>query len=125
MSELQISLVEQYLKELSFKQKHMVYDQDKATFDINVNTSSNPIEENNYESIIEVEINLIFNNKNILTIDLTYVGVFTILNASKDELEILLNKECPRLIFPFIREMVSKISRESGMKEILLNTQVF
>lgn len=125
MPSLEIKFKEQYLQELQFKQKHCECDPNTVNFDTNANVDATKLGENVYETVVCVEINAIENNKNIFSLSIRYIGIFYIANASDEELEVLLKQECPRLLFPFIREIVAKISREAGFREIILNPTVF
>lgn len=122
---LEISFKEQYLKELTFKQKHHECNPSTIDFDTNAKIDFGHINDDFYESVINVDITAIQKKKNIFDLCLSYAGVFQIQNASPQELEILSKQECPRLLFPFVREIVAKISREAGFREIILNPIIF
>lgn len=125
MATLEINFVEQYLQELSFKQKHYECNPAMVNFSPNANVDFSKLGEDTYEVLISVDISALDDSKNIFSLSMEYVGVFQIKNASDNELETLLKQECPRLLFPFIRELVAKISREAGFREILINPTVF
>ena len=62
--------------------------------------------------IIKGETN---NEKNTLfKVDSVYTGIFTISNAENKILEKILNVECPKFLFPFIRAVIASTTREAG-----------
>lgn len=52
--------------------------------------------------------------------ELHYGGVFTLNNVPQDAMEPLLLIECPRLLFPFARNVLSDVTREGGFPPVLL-----
>jgi preprotein translocase subunit SecB len=57
----------------------------------------------------------------LFLIDLVYGGLFQFVNVRADELEPMLWIECPRLLFPFARQMLAEITREGGYPPLLVN----
>jgi len=52
--------------------------------------------------------------------ELQYAGVFTLNGVPPESVEPLLLIECPRLLFPFARSILSDITREGGFPPVLL-----
>ena len=52
--------------------------------------------------------------------ELTYCGIFTI-NVPQEHLEPVLLVECPRLLFPFARNILADVTREGGFPPVMLN----
>ncbi len=52
--------------------------------------------------------------------ELTYCGIFTV-NVPQEHLEPVLLVECPRLLFPFARNILADVTREGGFPPVLLN----
>ena len=51
--------------------------------------------------------------------ELTYCGIFTV-NVDPQVLEPVLLVECPRLLFPFARNILAEITRDGGFPPVLL-----
>ena len=49
-----------------------------------------------------------------------YVGVFEVKNIPEDQLQAVLMIECPRLLFPFMRRVISDMIREGGFPPLNL-----
>ena len=61
------------------------------------------------------------NTNNLLFIlELDYGGVFQIENIPDDQLHPYLLIECPRMLFPFLRRIVSDITRDGGFPPLNL-----
>jgi len=61
------------------------------------------------------------NTNNILfVLELDYGGVFQIENVPDDQLHPYLLIECPRMLFPFLRRIVSDVTRDGGFPPLNL-----
>ena len=49
----------------------------------------------------------------------SYCGIFTV-NVGADVLEPVLLVECPRLLFPFARNILAEVTRDGGFPPVLL-----
>jgi len=56
----------------------------------------------------------------IFIAELTYAGIFTLGNLPETAIEPVLLVECPRLLFPFARNIVSDITRDGGFPPVML-----
>ena len=52
--------------------------------------------------------------------ELAYAGIFTMTNVPDETVEPMLLIECPRLLFPFARSIISDVTREGGFPAVLL-----
>jgi preprotein translocase subunit SecB len=51
--------------------------------------------------------------------ELTYCGIFTV-NVPPEQVEPVLLVECPRLLFPFARNILADVTRDGGFPPVLL-----
>lgn len=58
----------------------------------------------------------------IFLLELEYAGIFRIENVSNEQLHPFLLIECPRMLFPFVRRIVSDITRDGGYPPLNLDT---
>ena len=56
----------------------------------------------------------------VFVAELTYAGVFTLNNVPENAVEPVLLVECPRLLFPFARNIVADVTRDGGFPPVLL-----
>lgn len=52
--------------------------------------------------------------------DLSYAGIFTLNGVQENQHEPILLVECPRLLFPFARNILADITRDGGFPPVLL-----
>ena len=52
--------------------------------------------------------------------DLSYAGIFTLTGIPENQQEPVLLVECPRLLFPFARNILADITRDGGFPPVML-----
>jgi preprotein translocase subunit SecB len=52
--------------------------------------------------------------------DLSYAGIFTLNGVPENQQEPILLVECPRLLFPFARNILADVTRDGGFPPVLL-----
>lgn len=79
--------------------------------------------EHQYEVITKFTVNS--RNKNdgaqLFLVELEYAGIFYIENVPEDQLHPFLLIECPRILFPFVRRIVSDVTRDGGFPPLNLD----
>ena len=61
------------------------------------------------------------NNTNLFLCELEYGGVFQVEGVPEDQLHPFLMIECPRMLFPFIRRVISDVTRDGGFPPVNLD----
>ena len=56
----------------------------------------------------------------VFVAELTYAGVFTLAGLPENAIEPVLLVECPRILFPFARNILSDVTRDGGFPPVLL-----
>ncbi|MGH7155224.1 MAG: protein-export chaperone SecB [Acetobacteraceae bacterium] len=56
----------------------------------------------------------------VFVAELTYSGVFTLSGLPDNAVEPVLLVECPRILFPFARNLLADVTREGGFPPVLL-----
>ena len=78
--------------------------------------------EHQYE--VRVKLNITSKNKDaddvLFILEMEYAGVFHVEGVSEDQLHPFLLIECPRMLFPFIRRIVSDVTRDGGFPPLNL-----
>ena len=54
-------------------------------------------------------------------LEIEYVGIFHVENVPEDQLHPFLLIECPRMLFPFLRRIVSDVTRDGGFPPLNLD----
>jgi preprotein translocase subunit SecB len=52
--------------------------------------------------------------------ELSYAGIFTLTNVPENAVEPMLLVECPRILFPFARNILADVTRDGGFPPVLL-----
>ena len=78
--------------------------------------------DNQFDVIIKLRVDSTSKGTNdiLFVLELDYGGVFQIENIPEDQLHPYLLIECPRMLFPFLRRIVSDITRDGGFPQLNL-----
>lgn len=78
--------------------------------------------ENQYETAIKLNVTSksADGKTTLFVLEVDYVGIFNIENVPEDQLHPFLLIECPRMIFPFLRRVVSDVTRDGGFPPLNL-----
>jgi len=121
----QLNVLAQYTKDLSFENPNapgsLAPQQQQPAINIQINVSANNIAENEYEVTLSIEGKAENAGKLMFSFDLAYAGVFRIMNVPKENLHPLVMIECPRLLFPFAREIIATAVRDGGFPPLMLD----
>jgi preprotein translocase subunit SecB len=121
-----LRVLAQYVKELSFRNvaaaSAQAYDV-QPTIDMGVEVKSRPMGPGAEASEVDLCINVHAKRGDTLmfSVDLVYSGVFQFMNVRPEDIEPLIWIECPRLLFPFGRQILAEITREGGYPPLLIN----
>lgn len=78
--------------------------------------------DNQYESAIKLNVTSKAKDGDatLFVLEIDYVGIFHIDNVAEEQLHPFLLIECPRMIFPFLRRVVSDVTRDGGFPPLNL-----
>lgn len=65
------------------------------------------------------------NSETLFLLELEYGGTFLIEGITEDQLHPVLMIECPRLLFPFVRRIISDVTRDGGFPPLNIDTVDF
>jgi len=121
----QLNVRAQYTKDLSFENPNAPASLGpQATppqINIQINVGANNVNQNEYEVTLSVEGKAENAGKIIFSFELAYAGVFRIVNVPQENLHPLIMIECPRLLFPFAREIIATAVRDGGFPPLMLD----
>ena len=121
-------ILNQFIKDLSFENiaAQNGLKSESLTPDIKVNVTleakKRPIE-NQYDVIIKTNISSETKNTKemLFVLEIDYGGIFEITNIPEDQLHPYLLIECPRILFPYLRRIISDITRDGGYPSLNLD----
>jgi preprotein translocase subunit SecB len=121
----QIGVLAQYVKDLSFENpnapRSMAPTGQQPTINIQVNVDAAPIAATDYEVTLRLEGKAESQGMLLFGFELVFAGAFRIQNVPPDSLQPIVLIECPRLLFPFAREIVATAVRNGGFAPLLLD----
>ena len=115
-----------YVKDLSFESPNApgVFLQQNLNPNVEVNLElrKNKIDETNWEVILFINARLkTTDDKTVYIIELEHAGVFTLANIPPEYLEPVLAVDCPSLLFPFSRQIMSQVAVDGGFMPFLMD----
>ena len=119
-----IQINAQYIKDLSFEAPStpsILSEMQNNAPDVNitVNVNAKNIQNDLFEVQIEIQANCSVANETAFITELTYGGLFKI-NVPSEHLQAMLLIECPRLLFPFARNIVADATRDGGVPPLMI-----
>lgn len=122
--EAQVTIVAQYIKDLSVENPstpHVFQWQVQPHLDLQFNINVAQASDELHEVILKMEVTARSENGVHFVIDLSYAGLFSIRNAPGEALQPFLLIEAPRILFPFVRQIVAEAVMNAGFPPLLLD----
>lgn len=113
----------QYIKDLSFENPNApdsLMAEEKPQINISLDVKVEQINEATFEVTLLCHIKADAADKNMFIVELSYAGLFAVEAEEDEELERLLLVQCPHYLFPFVRRIVSDMTRDGGFIPLLL-----
>lgn len=119
-----MSVKAQYLKDLSFENPRAPASfQDNGAqpqFQVDVNVNAAGLGDNAFEVELSVSARAARGDLIAFVIEATYAGLFDIRNVPAEHLEPIILVECPRILFPFMRQIVADATRNGNFPPLML-----
>ena len=126
--QVQMKILGQFIRDMSFE--NVMAQKGVATGevqpDVNVQVALDA-KKRSTDNQFEVITKLTVESKNkaaegiLFVMELEYVGIFHIEGIPDDQLHPFLLIECPRMLFPFLRRIVSDVTRDGGFPPLNLD----
>jgi preprotein translocase subunit SecB len=121
----QLNVLAQYTKDLSFENPNapasLAPQAQQPAINIQINVGAKALADNEYEVTLSIEGKAEGASSLIFSFELQYAGVFRIVNVPQENLHPLVMIECPRLLFPFAREIIATAVRDGGFPPLMLD----
>ena len=121
-----MNILAQYVRDLSFENilaQKGIDGELNPEIQVNVNIDAKKrATDKQFDVIVKLRVDSKSKNTNnvLFVLELDYGGVFQIENIPDDQLHPYLLIECPRMLFPFLRRIVSDITRDGGFPPLNL-----
>ena len=120
-----LNAIAQYIKDFSFENPNapasLAPRSEAPNIGISVNVNARKMSETDFE------IDLVLNGKSgeapdvMFNFELVYSGIFRIINVPADAVQPVVMIECPRLLFPFARQIIADAVRNGGFPPLLID----
>ena len=123
-----MKILAQYIRDMSFEN---ILSQKGASgevapdvqIQVNIDAKKRTVE-NQFEIVIKLKVNSVNKgtNENLFLLEIEYAGLFLVTGVPDEQLHPFLLIECPRMLFPFLRRIVSDVTRDGGFPPLNLET---
>ena len=123
-----MSVLAQYIRDMSFENilaQKRVGGEVAPDVQVQVNLDAKKRgTEGQYELVIKLRIDSKSKESKdqLFLLEIEYGGIFQVSGVPEDQLHPYLLIECPRMLFPFLRRIVSDITRDGGFPPLNLET---
>lgn len=126
--QVKMNVLAQFVRDMSFEN---ILAQKGATGEVkpdvqvqvNLDAKKRPVD-HQYEVVIKLKVDSKAKDSDtrLFLLELDYSGVFHIENVPEEQMHPFLLIECPRMLFPFVRRIVSDVTRDGGFPPLNLET---
>lgn len=124
--QVRMQILGQFIRDMSFENilaQKPVEGQVQPDIQVQVSIDAKKREEPRYEVVNKFKITS--KNKeggeHLFLMELDYAGLFSIEGVPENQLHPFLLIECPRMLFPFVRRIVSDVTRDGGFPPLNLD----
>lgn len=129
--QMRMQVLAQFVRDMSFEnivaQKGVSGDvQPDIQVAVSLDARKRPVD-NQYDIITKFKVTSKnkANGENLFLLELDYGGVFLVEGVPDEQLHPFLLIECPRLLFPFVRRIISDVTRDGGFPPLNIDTVDF
>jgi preprotein translocase subunit SecB len=120
-----INVLVQYTKDLSFENPHapksLAPQNEQPEISIQVNINARPLSAEEFEVELILEGSARNSEITLFKFDLTYSGLFRLAHVPEKDIQPIVMIECPRLLFPFARQIIAECVRNGGFPPLYLD----
>ncbi len=114
----------QYIKDLSFEVPNspdvfMAMQSKSPDINIDISVNARQLSEGPFEVSLGINASCKVGEESGFILELDYAGAFT-LNVPDEHRQAVLMIECPRLLFPFARNIIADVTRDGGFPPVML-----
>tara|TARA_Y100000766_G_scaffold242036_1_gene220178 strand:+ start:173 stop:652 length:480 start_codon:yes stop_codon:yes gene_type:complete len=113
----------QYIKDFSFENPNSpgsLQPKSEPGVEVNVDVQAVSLSDHVYEVSLTTSITGRDETQTLFVIELVYAGIFTFQGEGDDNIQPALLIDCPQLLFPFARSIISSVTQNGGFPPLLL-----
>jgi preprotein translocase subunit SecB len=120
-----LNILAQYVKDLSFESpgapNSLRARETSPGININVNVNANPLSDTEFDVNLTIAAKAGGDKDVLFNVELVYGGVFRLAGFPQEHTLPLLFIECPRLLFPFARQIIAECTRNGGFPPLMID----
>lgn len=121
----QFRVLAQYIKDFSFENPNapqsMSPQPQQPSISIQINVNPKQLSNTDFEVELKLDGKAEISGTTLFAFDLTYAGVFHLQGIPQESVGPLIMIECPRMLFPFAREIIANAIIGGGFPPLLLD----
>jgi preprotein translocase subunit SecB len=124
-SEVKLSVLGQYVKDLSFENpnapRSLAPQTNAPNIQIQVNVNARGLSENDVEVELKIDGSAGEGQNTMFRFEIVYAGLFRVEGLDQEQRAPLVLIECPRLLFPFARQIIAEAVRNGGFPPLMID----
>lgn len=124
-----LQILAQYTKDSSFENPNAPESLRSGlpapAININIEIGRQMFDDDTVEVTLMLRADASRDNQTVFIAELEYAGLFAFSNVNADEIQPMILIECPRLLFPFARQMMASMTQNGGYPPIMLEPPDF
>jgi len=126
-SQRQLAINAQYVKDLSFENPrapHSLLQPPQGVapdLQVGVDVKAQGLAANVYEVVMTLKVETKMQNEVMFVAELAYGAVVSLINTPPEDVPIALMVETPRIIFPYVRNIISEVTRDGGYTPLMMS----
>ncbi len=129
LQEPMLRILAQYTIDASFENPNapdsLRADQSAPAININIEIGRQMMDDNTVEVVLMLSAKAERDGKAVFLCELEYAGLFGFAGVPEEHLQPMILIECPRLLFPFARQIMAELTQNGGYPPILLEPPDF
>lgn len=116
-----------YIKDLSFENPnapgvYIAQQQSEPKVELNLNLNHKKVDDDHYEVTLQIyaKVGSKEEDKSLFILEMEHAAIFLLKNIPEEHLEMVLGVDCPTLLFPFTRQIVSQVTVDGGFSPFLM-----
>ena len=117
------SLDKIYIKDISLEIPNapkIFLNREQTNIELNMSFNSTELDTGVYQTILHAVVNAKIGVEQMFLIEIDQAGIFQMHNIPSGQLPLLQNIECPNILFPYLRELVSDLTTRAGFLPVVL-----
>src|SRR2546430_7561873 len=116
-----LQIISQYIKDLSFENPSLGINVQRPQVEFTVDLQARRMQENGpFEVVLKMRVSAQQEEKTIFLLEIAYGGLFVLDKVPDEVMQPLLLIECPRLLFPYVRRIVSDLVSDGGLPPLMI-----